>query len=100
MQSLRRRHPAGQPARGTDRRRWLGGTAGAGVRGWALWAARFVTQSNSLLGLSLADDAQFLGCRFVAGPGEKTTTNKDKAPCCRRRKCCERKSYLREFGIA
>src|SRR6266508_967723 len=46
------------------------------------------------VGPSLADDAQFHGCRFFARPDEKTTSNKDKVPCCRRRKCCERKSYM------
>src|SRR5215207_8596162 len=31
---------------------------------------------------------------FFARPGKKTTHNKDKVPCCRRLKRCERKSYL------
>src|SRR6476661_2475038 len=48
------------------------------------------------LGLSLADGFQFFVCHVCALRGANMTHNKHKVPCCRRRRCCERKSYLYE----
>src|SRR4051812_14241453 len=62
------------------------------LRGGGVWGG-FVSP-RSLLGLSFVDQIQPLVCYFLPRPRQKITHNNDKEPCCRRRKRCERKSYL------
>ena len=64
--------------------------SGAGD-GWV-----FRTPLLIMIGLSLVDQIQSLVCYFLPRPGQKITHNNDKEPCCRRRKRCERKSYIRK----